>query len=87
MNRRSAAVLEYIPNSSLEIVNQWSAPTFVTRVREQVIDITLSSASIWQEIVNWMVSKEVSLSDHRIIRFRMPAAPKVPRRVQKSIVH
>jgi hypothetical protein len=25
MNRRSAALLEYIPNSNLEIVNRWSA--------------------------------------------------------------
>jgi hypothetical protein len=77
-NCRGAALLEYIANSNLEIVNRGSAPTFVTRVREQVIDITLSSASIWQEIVNWRVSKEVSLSDHRIIRFRMSADPKVP---------
>jgi hypothetical protein len=59
----------------LEIVNRGSEPAFVTRVREQVIDLTLSSASIWQEIVNWRVSKEVSLSDHRIIRFRMSADP------------
>jgi hypothetical protein len=56
--------LEYIANSNLEILNWGSEPTFYTRVREQVIDITLSSASIWQEIVNWRVSKEVSLSDH-----------------------
>jgi hypothetical protein len=34
-------------------------------------------ACIWQEIVNWRVSKEVSLSDHRIIRLRMSADPKV----------
>jgi hypothetical protein len=66
-NRRSAALLEYIANSNLEIVNRGSEPSFVTRVREQVI-----------EIVNWRVSKEVSWSDHRIIRFRMSADPKVP---------
>jgi hypothetical protein len=63
--------LKYIAHSNLEILNRGSEPTFVTRVKEQVIDITLYSASIWQEIVNWRVSKEVSLSDHRIIRYRM----------------
>jgi hypothetical protein len=46
-NRRGAALLEYIiANSNLEIVNRGSEPTFVNRVREQVVDITLSSASI-----------------------------------------
>jgi hypothetical protein len=60
--------LKYIANSNLEIV---------TRVREKVIDIPLSSARIWQEIVNWRLSKEISLSDHRIIRFRMSADLKV----------
>jgi hypothetical protein len=77
-NRRGAALLEYIANSYVEIVIRGSEPTFVTRVTERVINITLSLASIWQEIVNWRVSKEVSLSDHRIIRFRMSADPKVP---------
>jgi ribosomal protein L18 len=57
-NRRGAALLEYIANSYLEVVNRESEPTFVTQVTEQVIDITLSLASIWQEIVNWRVSKE-----------------------------
>jgi hypothetical protein len=76
-NRRGAVLLEYIAYSNLEIVNRGSEPTFVTRVREQVIDIMLSSASIWQEIVNWRVSKELSLSDHRIIRFIMSADPKI----------
>jgi hypothetical protein len=51
---------------------------FDTRVREQVFDIPFSLASIWQEIVNWRVSKEVSLSEHRFIRFRMSANSKVP---------
>jgi hypothetical protein len=69
--------LEYIANSNLEILNQGSEPTFFNRVREEVIDITLSSASIWQEIVNWRVSKEVSLSDHSIIMFRVSVDPKV----------
>jgi hypothetical protein len=69
-NRRDAVLLEYIANSNLEIVSRVSELKFVTRVREQVIDITL-------KIVNWRVSKEVSLSDHRIIRFRMSADPKI----------
>jgi hypothetical protein len=77
-NCRGAALLEYIANPNLEIVNRGSEPTFVARVREQVVDITFYSASIWQEIVNWRVSKEVALSDHRIIRFRMSADPKLP---------
>jgi hypothetical protein len=35
--------------------------------------------------VNWRVSKEVSLSDHRIIRFRQPADPKVPHKYRNPL--
>jgi hypothetical protein len=59
-------------------VNKGSEPTFDTRVREQVFDITLSSASIWWETVKWRVFKEISLSDLRFIRLSMSADPKVP---------
>jgi hypothetical protein len=38
----------------------------------------LSLDSIWLEIVNWRVSKERKLPDHRIIRFGMSVDPKVP---------
>jgi hypothetical protein len=83
-NCNDAALLKYIAYSNLEIVNQVSQPTFGTQDREQVIDITLSSANTWQEIVNWRVSNEVFLSDHRIIRLRMSADPKVPHEYRNS---
>jgi hypothetical protein len=68
--------LEYIANSNLEIVNRGSEPTFV---RQQVIDITLSSASIWQEIVNWRVSKEVFLSGLECLR--------IPKYITSTKIH
>jgi hypothetical protein len=53
----------------LEILNRGDEPTFVTRVRQEMIDITLST-DIKREIYNWRVMTEVFLSDHRIIRFK-----------------
>jgi hypothetical protein len=53
--------------------------TFVNRNRAEVIDVSFSSNSIWREIIDWRVSIEPSLSDHRIIRFRMTADPRVPK--------
>jgi hypothetical protein len=43
-----------------------------------VIDITLSSADIKREICNWRVTTDVSLSDHRIIRFKIISDPRKP---------
>jgi ribonuclease HI len=84
-NSRGAALLEYIVGSDLELLNRGNEPTFVTQNRAEVIDISLSSASIWQEIVDWRVSTEVSLSDHRIIRFRLLADPRVPKEYRNPL--
>jgi hypothetical protein len=36
-----------------------------------LIDIKLSLSDIKREIYNWIVTTDVSLSDHRIIRFKI----------------
>jgi hypothetical protein len=43
-----------------------------------VIDITLSSSDIKREIYNWRVTTDVSLSVHRIIRFKIISDPRKP---------
>jgi hypothetical protein len=66
-NSRGAAMIKYLYGSHLEIMNRGDEPTFATRIRQEVIDITLSSTDIKREIYNWRVMTEVSLSDHRIV--------------------
>jgi Endonuclease-reverse transcriptase len=62
-NSRGAALLDYTVSSNLEILNRGKEPTFVTRNRSEVIDIWLSSTTIWQDIVDWRVTGETSVSD------------------------
>ncbi|XP_044580308.1 uncharacterized protein LOC123262193 [Cotesia glomerata] len=50
INRRGSALLEYLSTTGLEILNEGSKPTFVTSRRQEVIDITLGSRRIAQEI-------------------------------------
>jgi Endonuclease-reverse transcriptase len=78
INSRGAALLEYLFVTHLDILNRGNEPTFVNRVRAQVIDISLASSNIWHEVRNWRVSSEVSLSDHRIIRFEVSSDIRPP---------
>jgi hypothetical protein len=60
---------------------------FVTRIRQKVIDITLSSSVIKREIYSWRVTTEVSLSDHRIIRFKIISDPRKPYEYRTLALH
>lgn len=68
-NSRGESFLEFILKYNLEIMNVGNTPTFVTRARQEVLDITLASPSLCNYIRAWQVSPEPSLSDHRIISF------------------
>lgn len=68
-NQRGEYLLEFILKENLEIFNVGSTPTFVTRVREEVLDITFGTSSLNRVVRNWRVSDEPSMSDHRIIMF------------------
>ncbi|XP_036328686.1 uncharacterized protein LOC118741007 [Rhagoletis pomonella] len=67
-NRRGECLLEYIISADLSIHNVGNEPTFITRVREEVLDITISNRLASPLIGQWKVSSEPSLSDHRIVR-------------------
>ena len=71
INLRGRLLLEYLNSSNLEIANQGCQPTFVTARCQSVIDITLASDNIANLIQGWQVSDEVSMSDHRWIRFTL----------------
>jgi ribonuclease HI len=70
-NNRGTALMEYILSENLIILNRGSRPTFINSIREEVIDISLCSPSIAEEISNWHVLQEDSLSDHQIIQFEL----------------
>ena len=68
-NSRGESLLEYICSANLEILNSGKEPTFITSNREEVLDITVCSMTFSENISNWHVFKEDSLSDHQMIIF------------------
>ncbi|XP_067216942.1 uncharacterized protein [Linepithema humile] len=73
-NERGRKVLEFLASTDLEILNTRDKPTFYTIARREVLDITVCSRQLIQEVVEWRVSTEPSLSDHRQITFRIAKA-------------
>jgi hypothetical protein len=86
INSGGVALLEYIASTNLDILNQGTEPTFVTKVRREVLDIT-TLASSWLNITRWRVLRDDSASDHRYITFELAsdACEKVKYRNPKHI--
>jgi hypothetical protein len=71
INPRGESLLQFLVCNNLYICNEGNRPTFVTRARREVIDITVCSEGMLGVIDGWHVSQEASLSDHRYIRFNL----------------
>ena len=72
INSRGEELLDFVVSQNLQILNRGNEPTFVSSCgREEVLDITLISPGLSELITDWEVSDDVSLSDHRHIRFRL----------------
>jgi ribonuclease HI len=73
-NERGEALLEYLASTDLAWCNKGHKPTFITRNRREVLDITLASPGVFTEIKDWKVSDNPSLSDHAMITFHFTIA-------------
>ena len=83
-NERGEALLDYLLSTNLEICNQGHEPTFVVQNRREVLDLTLASLNLAEEISYWRVDSTPSLSDHRCIRFNLAGHPQVTK-VRRNI--
>jgi ribonuclease HI len=87
-NQRGSALLDYILQTDLDIMNVGDKPTFVNKRRREVLDITLVSLALAGGVANWEVRGEDSFSDHRLIRFTVSLecarGPTVLRRLPKK---
>ncbi|XP_061705684.1 uncharacterized protein LOC133516677 [Cydia pomonella] len=81
-NERGKKLVEYLFTTNLNLLNTGSEPTFVNRRSRTIIDLTLATEKASRLISGWHVSKEVSCSDHRWIRFdiKVETRAAVPRR-------
>ena len=70
-NNRGESLLEFLVADGLTIHNIGTQPTFDTRVREEVLDITFSTSKAAPMIRDWRVLDENLLSDHRMITFNI----------------
>ncbi|KAL6421247.1 hypothetical protein ACFW04_013662 [Cataglyphis niger] len=64
--QRGRLFLEYLVATDLEILNRGNESTFQNVLKREVFDLTLCSRNLVTEIVEWQVSYEPSLSDHRL---------------------
>lgn len=68
-NNRGEALLEFMMANDIDCANVGTKPTFVAQDREEVLDVTLTTRTMYERVVGWHVSDEVSFSDHMYIRF------------------
>lgn len=77
-NERGLELLDYLGCTNLQVLNKGNQPTFITKTRSEVLDITLISAQLVHTCVDWWVDREESSSDHRYIRARFNVGPPHP---------
>lgn len=70
INERGESLFEFILKEDFSICNIGDCPTFVTKGRAEVLDVTLSSL-VQDSIESWRVSEKHSFSDHRLITFEI----------------
>ena len=68
-NHRGNELSEYLTSTILEVANVGNRPTFCSGNRSTVIDVTLVTRTLLQDIYNWHIASHDTMSDHRQITF------------------
>ena len=63
-NSRGESLFNFLALHNLETLNEGNEPTFVNAIRQEVLDLTITSPELANLCTKWHVSKEASLSDH-----------------------
>ena len=71
INFRGEDLLAYCVSADLKFCNVGNKPTFRTKTREEVQDLTLVNRCAWDRVIGWHVSNVPSFSDHMYIRFQV----------------
>ena len=70
-NPREEDLLAYCVSADPNFCNVGDKPTFRTKTREKVLDLTLVNRCASNRVVGWHVSNVPSFSDHMYIRFQV----------------
>ena len=73
-NERGEALMDFLASTNLAWCNKGHKPTFITRNRREVLDITLVTPHIFSKVNDWIVSDKPSFSDHAMITFHFTKA-------------
>ena len=71
INPRGENLLAYCGSADLNFCNVGNKPTFRTKTREEVLDLTFVNRYAWDRVVGWYVSNVPSFSNHMYIRFQV----------------
>ena len=71
INEKGEKLLEYLVGTTLDICNVGNKPTFITRTRREVLDVTFATTGLSNLIKDWRVSDEESFPDHQLIRWEL----------------
>ena len=77
-NPRGDMIEEFIFHHDLSLCNKGTQPTFVARGTSTIIDITLCSRGLVDNIKGWKVDTRDQMSDHRRIIFRLDVEAYAP---------
>ncbi|XP_072392212.1 uncharacterized protein [Diabrotica undecimpunctata] len=70
-NARGKSLYDYIIIKDLYILNKGTETTFINVRSQTVIDIILATAEISNQIQNWQVLDDISMSDHRRLTYNI----------------
>ena len=75
INDRGELFFDYLINTNLLVCNIGHEPTFITKNRQEVLDVTLASDVIFRAVRGWKVAVEHSFSDHRYLIYTLDFNP------------
>ena len=69
-NSRGEDLLEYCASADLNFCNEGNKPTFKTKTRVEVLDLTVVNRSAWYRVVCWYVSNVPSFSHQLYLKIQ-----------------
>lgn len=71
INVKGESLLEFIISSNLMVLNRGDEPTIYNSIREEVLDLRLTTISFAHMIKDWKVTNKILTSDHKCISFHI----------------
>lgn len=78
INPRGDNLFEFILSTDLALLNVGNKPTFVNKLRKEVLDITLCTQDLFSQVFDWHVTNYILNSDHKCINFKINLDPLPP---------